>query len=104
MKLDRSVDGHPGKYAVVRLRRLDGTAPPEIKDALAKLVAGGFVVTGSPGAEDEFFVIMLRDKYADVALRAYAVAASGDDPEYADEVLALAKRAGRNHPSCKKPD
>ena len=104
MKLDRNrADDGRGKYAVVRMRRLDG-APAEIKGALALLLAGGFVTMDAPGGEDEFFVIMLKDKYADAALLAYAAVAWRDDPEYAAEVRALAARAGFNHPLCKQPD
>lgn len=105
MKLDRNTaaDGR-GKYAVVRLRRLDG-APADVREAIDKLVAGGFVTMDAPGGLDEFFVIMLKDKYADAALLSYAADAALDgEAEYAEEVRALAARAGRNHPSCKKPD
>ena len=54
--------------------------------------------------EDEFFVIKLKDKYANAALAAYSDAARADDPEYADEVLRLALRAGVHHTLCKMPD
>jgi len=105
MKLDRNLtnDGR-GKYAVVRLRRIDG-APPELKQALDLLITGGFVTMDAPGGEDEFFVIMLKDAYAQPALVAYANAALADgEIEYAGEVLDLAARSGRSHPLCKKPD
>jgi hypothetical protein len=104
MKLDRS-DGGRGKYAVVRLRRMDEPgAPMDAKEALDVLLRGGFVTMDRPGGDDEFFVIMLKDRYAEAALLAYAAVASADDPEYAGEVRALAARSGPNHPHCKKPD
>jgi len=105
MKLDRNRrdDGH-GKYAVVRMRRLDG-APAEIKAALALLLTGGFVTMDAPGGEDEFFVVMLKDAYAQAGLTAYAQAALDDgEVEYAMEVLDLAARSGPSNPLCKKPD
>jgi hypothetical protein len=101
MKLDRTIYG---KYAVVRMRRLD-SARDDVKKALALLIAGGFVTMDCPGGDDEFFVVFLRDKHAPSALVAYSNAASADgEREYAQEVLELAARAGINHPKCKRPD
>lgn len=56
------------------------------------------------GDPEEFFVLKLKDEFAEPALRAYADAAREWDPEYAAEVDAMADRAGRNHPLCKRPD
>lgn len=103
MKLDRNAPGSPGKYAVVRLRKI---APDDNEShaRLDALVAGGFVEFAKPGAEDEFFVVKLKDKFAAAALTAYAQAAWMDgDEEYAREVTALAERAAA-HPNRKKPD
>lgn len=86
MGLDRnkSIDG-TGRYAVIDLRK-------------------NTVNFGEVGSEGEFFVIMLKDKYARDALLAYAIAAQADGHEWADDVFELAKRAGHRHPKCKRPD
>ena len=86
MKLDRNLNANgKGKYALLNLRN--------------DRIEWGFV-----GASDEFFVIKLKDKYAQAALIAYADAAEHDDPEWAKEVRELAQRSGKNHPLCKQPD
>ena len=48
-------------------------------------------------------MLKLKDLYAPAALAAYAGAAMADDPEYAAEVLEMARRAAK-HPGRKKPD
>lgn len=53
--------------------------------------------------QDEFFVIMLKDARAPAALNGYADDVAKSDPEYAQQVHALAARGGRNHPNCKAP-
>ena len=54
--------------------------------------------------DSEFFVIRLKDKYAQPALEAYAMAARADgEQEYANEVAVLAIQA-RNHKGKRKPD
>lgn len=53
--------------------------------------------------ETDFFVIRLKDKYAAAALAAYAGAAMRDDPEWALEVLNLAKKAAE-YPLPQIPD
>lgn len=85
MKLDRntSKDGK-GKYSITNNR----TGKVEHGDT----------------PEAEFFVIKLKDKYAQDALVAYANAAAQDDTEYANEVMELALRSGPAHPLCKMPD
>lgn len=101
MKLDRSTNG-PGKYAVVKMRNVEKNDAAET--AVAALASGGFVTFGASGDKDEFFVLMLKDQYAQAALAAYAAAAEVDDPEYAAEVRELMKRAGPSSPHVKRPD
>jgi hypothetical protein len=83
MKLDRNVnkDGK-GKYALINLR--------------TNKVEWGF-----QGHPDEFFVIKLKDMNAGAALIAYAESCYKHDPEFAQEVMELAKRAGQRNPHCK---
>ena len=104
MQMDRNLnpDGR-GKYALIRLRdgdpkavRIDG------EDCWA--TPRGSIDFGKVGAADEFFVIKLKDKYAQAALMAYADAARADDPEWAGEVEVLAMRSGPSHPLCERPD
>ena len=86
MKLDRNenINGK-GKYALLNLR--------------TNKIEWGYV-----DEPDEFFVIKLRDKYAKDALEAYAAAIIHDDPEFAEQVIELAMRAGPDSPYCKEPD
>jgi hypothetical protein len=102
MKLERNTgDQARGKYAIVRLRDIE---PKTVAaQSLARLTVGGHVEFGNPGDADEFFVVKLKDVYAPAALAAYAGAAMADDPEYAADILELARRAAA-HPSRKKPD
>jgi len=120
MKLDRNINGTGrGKYGLIKNRRVE-----EIRDAakagdtsavqehgkvvlaLGVLAEAGIIEWGEPGTESEFFVIKLRDKYANPALVGYAnrVLDDGDDPEYAFEIAKLAHRCGTHSPFCKKPD
>lgn len=86
MKMDRNVNKNgKGKYALLNLR----------KDK----IEWGYV-----GAEDEFFVIKLKDKHAKAALIAYALSIKDEDEEFAKEVLILASRAGEYSQFCKSPD
>lgn len=107
MKLDRNENAEGvGKYALINMRRyraLPADKAAEAFDLLGRLDAMGIIDKGAKGAEDEFFVIKLRDRYAAPALTAYANAAVDDDKEWATQVLALAARAER-HPAQKKPD
>jgi hypothetical protein len=108
MKLDRNDPNNvgAGKYALVNLRRfrdLDAATRSEARDLLERLDALGVIDKGAKGESDEFFVIKLKDKYAEPALMAYANAAVDEDKEWAVQVLALADRAGR-HPDKKTPD
>jgi len=112
MKLDRNInDDRMGKYAILNLRKLadfrDGTfqnLAPKIIDALITLEENGILDWGRVGTGSEFFLIKLKDCYANIALAAYAGAASNDDPEYAKEILEMAARSGPFHPLCKRPD
>jgi hypothetical protein len=116
MKLDRNINGNRrGKYALLKLRRLteieawdgrDGEIADRqaVIDAIALLERAGVLDWGYAGTEGEFMLIRLKDKYADVALKAYAAAAHEDDPEYAAEIHDMAERAGRNSAWCKNPD
>lgn len=110
MKLDRNINGGVGKYALVKRRRIQefedqsksGVAA-QARTAIAFLEKIGVIDSGDT-PETEFFVVRLRDIYADRALAAYANAAYPDDPEYADEVFDLASRAGKANPHAKAPD
>jgi hypothetical protein len=124
MKLDRNGPDGRGKYAVVKLRKMPAAQDDALshkgpvrgadyvgaKEAVATaaldlLIAGGFVTIGTAGDDDEFFVVMLKDKYAPAALYAYAAAAINDgEHEYGRDVQQLGDRSGLNHPACKKPD
>ena len=86
MKLDRNENPNgKGKYALLNLR--------------TNKIEWGFV-----GDPDEFFVVKLKDKHAKAALEAYADSIIHDDPEFAEEVMELAMRAGADSPYCKAPD
>ena len=105
------------KYALVKL---DGLGKEEI-EAIENFFLSKFshpVLEFGGTAEGGFFVIKLRDHFASDALRAYACAvmeyceehledystAWQDWKDYAEEVDALADRAGIHHPTCKLPD
>lgn len=106
MQLDRDInqDGK-GKYALINLRKLPGGRIDTAADLAAAILANPESVEfGRVGDPDEFWVVKLKDKHAEEALRAYAVAASGDDIQYAAAVERLAGRAGPNSPFCKAPD
>lgn len=61
-------------------------------------------IDGRPGSEGEYFVLMLKDRHSLPALIAYAESIGEVDPEFAEEVLELAARAGDNSKFCKEPD
>lgn len=121
MKLDRNTGNGRGKYGIVKVRRLrhieqntDGKSDSirqEVADAVALLERAGVLTFGGVGSPDEFFVLMLKDKYADKALAGYLNAVLLDrdtkhpaDQEYADDIDELWERAGRNSKHCKRPD
>lgn len=105
MKLDRDINPTgKGKYAVINMRKIPG-APQTPEELAAAILANPECVEwGCVGARDEFFLIKLKDRYAEAGLKGYAEAACVDDPEYADAVFDLSQRAGLNSPFCKKPD
>jgi hypothetical protein len=116
MKLDRDMKENEGrgKYALVRLRTVEDGS--EAARLLFRLDSLGVVDWGRKGDADEFFVIKLRDKYADAALKAYSDAAAEDARRETDEeksrnlfqwsiaVLRLVERSGVFSPFCKRPD
>jgi hypothetical protein len=107
MRLDRNenIDGM-GKYALINLRRLSMCTGLVLDRALAAygdLRSLNLLDEGIRGEDDEFFVIKIKDKFAEPALSAYANAAAESDPEWAKEVTALATRAA-HHPNKKQPD
>jgi len=104
MQLDRNLnpDGR-GKYALIKLRDTKSTLG-EINRAFIDHVQNGAMAVDFGNTPDsEFFVIRLKDKYAAVALAAYAMAAHKDDPEYGRAIFDLAFRAA-DHPHTRKPD
>lgn len=104
MFLDRTKNiGGKGKYALIKLREIDG--PWDTPEALANAILKNpnCVDYGYAGADSEFFVIRLKDKHAAKALDAYAESIAEDDPEFSDEVTGLAVRASIR-PSKKSPD
>ena len=105
MQLDRNIPGRGGrgKYALVKLRSI-GADADSLHEAMGLLEGAGALDWGDANTESEFFVIRLKDRYAQEALRAYAQAARNDDPEWADEITALANQAGPASRWCKFPD
>jgi hypothetical protein len=102
MRLDRNegVTGK-GKYALVLLRNVKEGS--EAYGLIQRLHELGCLDEGIRHSDSEFFVIRLKDKYAEPALNAYALAAQSDDVEFAKDVAAMATRA-KHHPSKKQPD
>lgn len=108
MKLDRTInpDGD-GKYALILKRQLRalGSAQRAVAiHALAQLAELGVYDDSLVGEPGEFMVIRLKDRFAQGALYGYANEARVYDPEYADEISAMAVRSGPAHPNCKFPD
>lgn len=87
MKLDRNLNP-------------DGTGKYELRN----LRTGKVVEDCGPGEEHEFFVIMLKDENAAKALISYAESIGRKDPEFAREVLQLARRAGGSSEFMQEPD
>lgn len=110
MKLDRNIEGNEGrgKYALLKMREIPAALSTlradDIKQAIERLEDMDVLDWGTKGSESEFFVIRLKDKYAEAALLAYARAAAQDNPEWAEQVAEMASRAGEHHPDCKQPD
>lgn len=105
MKLDRNKNpSGKGKYALINLRKIPGDPRTPQELAAAILANPECVEFGEARGPDEFWPIKLKDKNADAALYAYAGKALATDPEYAAEVVELARRAGANSPYCQAPD
>jgi hypothetical protein len=75
MRLVRNItNDRRGKYAVIRMHKLpdDPGRRADVDFALRTLERNGMLEWGEPGTEREFFVIMLKDRYAEAALKGYA--------------------------------
>lgn len=103
MKLDRNLGIGRGKYALIKLREIPALEPGKDCYCTPIFQLPQSAVDFGNTADSDFFVIRLKDKYAAKALTAYACAAAEDDPEYAEEILELARLAD-THPNKKKPD
>lgn len=103
MRLMRNTQGI-GKYIVINTTKL--ACMPRSVDDLIRLIeaAPEAVEFGPVGGREEFFVMKLKDVNSRPALMAYADAARVHDATYAEEVAALAERAGIMHTLCKLPD
>ena len=107
MKLKRNEgDGTVGKYIVINVSKISGKPPTNAQELAAAILANPeCVVIGEKGSKDEFFVMMLKDQFADKGLVGYATAAHlAGEMEYADEIHELAERSGPASPYCKRPD
>jgi len=105
MKLDRSdsPDGK-GKYALIKLRDVPDSALDSPESMADAIIENPEIVDFGETDDSEFFVIRLKDAYAEPALRAYQKAAreAGDD-EWSREVRRLANKAA-THPNKQRPD
>ena len=106
MNLDRNINSDgKGKYALINLRKLEGNPRTAEELAAAILKNPEAMEFGEVGSPNEFFVIKLKDQYAQSALYDYGHNAWADgDKAYARQIYELAARSGPNHPLCKKPD
>lgn len=102
------MDFDPNKYALVKMQIIKGITDPVIKkqveEALVVLQDNGVLVQSTPGSEHEFFLIMLKDLYAPMALTSYAVSVREHSEEVSDAVFERASRSGPSSPYCKLPD
>lgn len=109
MKLDRNIGG-TGKYAVLKMRKVTELldTPGENQEVLARVLKTletlGVIEYGEPHSREEFFVLKLKDRYSREALLTYSYYAHFTEPEYAEDVKALADRAGYRNRYCKDPD
>jgi len=96
MKLDRNITRpRKGKYALIKLRNLRAYSRWQFFEETClhhSKVPSDAIDFGNTD-ETDFFVIRLKDKFAAPALRAYAKVARKAEPEYANEILLLAKKA-----------
>lgn len=109
MRLDRNLNKQ-GKYILIKARELEKhTGSPAFGEtnvvaAMRVLHDAGLLVTSELGSPDEFFVIKLRDQFAEQALISYAQGAYDYDKEYSKDVLEMSERSGLHSPYCKLPD
>lgn len=103
-KLPKSIKYLP-KYGLIHVRKLS-TFPTTFtrRDGKVFYEIPAEAVSWGNAPENECFVMMLKDQYANFGLHGYAEHAERDDHEYAQEVRGLANRSGMFHPLCKKPD
>lgn len=97
MKLDRNIEKNKGrgKYALINLRT-------------------NKIEFGNKGDDDEFFVIKLKDQFANFALAGYRRGLEShhyedketekEMMEFSRELLEMEQRSGPNNPNCKLPD
>lgn len=109
MKLDRNIvgKGGRGKYALVLMRNYPKPDAPELAEvqhALRCLERNGMMDYGEAHGPSEFFLVRLKDRFAQPALQAYADEARMVDPEWAHQVDELTTRAGTANRHCKTPD
>jgi hypothetical protein len=108
MKLDRNQNPNgKGKYALVLMRQVppwsdNSPKAAAIHNALNILERNQCLDYGNADDRD-FFVLRLRDVGAEAALQAYADQFRESDPEWAQEIYALATKAGERTDK-KQPD
>ena len=107
MKLDRNINKNGrGKYALVLMRNvaaIEDAGEPTNRMEITPVDLAKPVIDLGNTEDTDFFVIRLKDKFAEPALRAYAKAAMAEDPEYGVEVMELAAKAAL-HPNKRMPD
>lgn len=104
MKLDRNSNpSGVGKYALIKLRNMPEGYPKVSGSGNEFVTVPSNCVDFGDTPDTEFFVIRLKDKYAERALLSYALAAMKDDPEYGSEIKKLSDFAAV-HPNKRKPD
>ena len=105
MQLDRNIEGNEGKgkYALIKMREIPGN--PQTPEELAQAIVENpqCIDFGTLGSDSEFFLIRLKDRYAEPALRAYAKAAQLLDRQWGNAVMDMANRAA-SHPGRRSPD
>lgn len=104
MLLDRNDNpSGKGKYALIKLREIEGDPRTAEELAAAILKNPQCVDWGIRHSDSEFFVLRLKDENAPAALHAYALKAFEKDEEWGRQVLMMACRSER-HPGKKAPD
>lgn len=104
MKLDRNITKpRRGKYALILMRHCYLPMGERFNNQGIPITEVPTSAIDYGSKETDFFVIRLKDSYAEPALRAYAKASRHDDPEYAADIEKLAALAKR-HPHKRRPD